>query len=381
MRQEVFERISGRLPANCANTSMVYHGGKLLALWEGGRPWQLDPITLDTIGEHDYNGELTKLNSFSAHGTVDAKTGAYYNFGIRPAMSLSGALHSRGAIDLYKIAPSGHLVQKGSFEVDYLSFTHDFALTENYMVFFVSPVAMKNQVPWIAGLIPFDEAIAWRPELGMKIYLVRKSDFQVEATFEVDDPFIAIHFSNAWETEDGKVHIDLTRFEDFSVNELLRDVFNSVGDSFSGTFWRYTLDKDQRTVRASKYHNSYRGEFPQWDHRKTTMPTSTMYAACFATETSTFFDGIQRINIDTGEVKLHCLGSGRYTSEAMHIPDPEKQSDNEGWLVSMVYDANNHKSEVLILDAATLNEVAVVPLKNHVPFGFHCGYTSKSFIR
>ena len=29
----------------------------------------------------------------------------------------------------------------------------------------------------------------------------------------------------------------------------------------------------------------------------------------------------------------------------------------------------------------TLDEVAVVPLQNHVPFGFHCGYSPRSFIR
>ena len=34
---------------NAANTSVVWHGGKLLALWEGGLPHRLDPTTLDTL--------------------------------------------------------------------------------------------------------------------------------------------------------------------------------------------------------------------------------------------------------------------------------------------------------------------------------------------
>nr|WP_290511710.1 carotenoid oxygenase family protein [Alcanivorax sp.] len=34
-----------------------------------------------------------------------------------------------------------------------------------------------------------------------------------------------------------------------------------------------------------------------------------------------------------------------------------------------------------MFDARTLDEVAVVPLRNHVPFGFHCGYSPRSFIR
>ena len=43
-----------RFPANVANTGVVMHAGKLLALWEGGRPTEINPDTLDTIGLHDY---------------------------------------------------------------------------------------------------------------------------------------------------------------------------------------------------------------------------------------------------------------------------------------------------------------------------------------
>lgn len=371
----------GRLPANCANTSLIFHGGKLLALWEGGRPWQLDPATLDTIGEFDYAGKLGRGRSFSAHGTVNARTGVYYNFGIRPAMTLNGVLNGRGAVDLYKIAPSGHLVQRGSFEVDFLSFCHDFALTENYMVFFLSPIAMKSPLPWLAGLMPFEQAISWQPELGMKVYVVRTSDFGVEKVFTVEKPYIAIHFSNAWENADGNIEIDLTRFEDFSVNNLLKDVFHSQGNSFSGTFWRVTLDMHGNQIKQQQYKNALHGEFPQWDHRYTTQPTSLMYAACMMSGQSTFFDGIQRIDVTSGEVRSHFLGAGRYTSEAMHIPPGDNDANREGWLISMIYNATTHTSEVVLYDAATLSEVAVVPLRNHVPFGFHCGYTTKTFVR
>ncbi|MCG8313881.1 MAG: carotenoid oxygenase family protein [Pseudomonadales bacterium] len=378
----------GRLPANCANTSLVYHGDKLLALWEGGRPWRLDPATLDTIGPFDYHGRLGKANAFSAHGKVNARTGAYFNFGVRPSFTPKDLLQGKGAIDLYKVSPSGHIVQKGAIETDYLSFCHDYALTENYMIFFVSPIAMKSAIPWLAGVESFDQAISWQPELGMKVYVVRTADFKLARTFTVSKPFIAIHFSNAWETSNGQIHLDLTRFEDFSVNELLRDVFNRDAKGAAGTFWRYTLDLAQDEMVAQQHKNALPGEFPQWDPRRTTLPTRYLYAACMMSDKSTFFDGVQRIDTSSGEVISHGLGGGRFTSEAMFIPDEtvhqanieSGESETKGWLISMVYDANVHRSEVVIFDAQTLDEVAIVPLQNHVPFGFHCGYTAKSFL-
>lgn len=88
----------GRLPANAANTSLIWHGGRLLALWEGGRPWQVDPVTLETIGEFNYGGKLGITDPFSAHGKVDPKTGYYYNHGL--------GVGARGPqINIYRISP------------------------------------------------------------------------------------------------------------------------------------------------------------------------------------------------------------------------------------------------------------------------------------
>ena len=77
---------------NAANTSVVQHGGRLLALWEGGLPHQLDPVTLATHGTFDYGGRLQNRTSvlgrflsphlpFSAHPKRDRETGELVNFG------------------------------------------------------------------------------------------------------------------------------------------------------------------------------------------------------------------------------------------------------------------------------------------------------------
>lgn len=43
---------------NVANTSVLRWGGRVLCLWEGGEPYELDPRTLETIGPFDILGSL-----------------------------------------------------------------------------------------------------------------------------------------------------------------------------------------------------------------------------------------------------------------------------------------------------------------------------------
>lgn len=38
---------------NVANTGVLHWGGRLLCLWEGGQPYELDPRTLKTLGPFD----------------------------------------------------------------------------------------------------------------------------------------------------------------------------------------------------------------------------------------------------------------------------------------------------------------------------------------
>ena len=68
-----------RQPANVSNTSVVMQGGRLLSLWEGGPPFALDPVTLDTRGIETFGGTV---KAFSAHPKVDPDSGELFNFGI-----------------------------------------------------------------------------------------------------------------------------------------------------------------------------------------------------------------------------------------------------------------------------------------------------------
>ncbi|HEU0145402.1 MAG TPA: carotenoid oxygenase family protein, partial [Bradyrhizobium sp.] len=62
-----------------ANTNIVFHGGRLLALEEAHLPTEIEPGTLATRGYHDYDGRLR--GAFTAHPKTDPVTGEMVFFG------------------------------------------------------------------------------------------------------------------------------------------------------------------------------------------------------------------------------------------------------------------------------------------------------------
>ncbi|HBE21778.1 MAG TPA: 9-cis-epoxycarotenoid dioxygenase, partial [Cyanobacteria bacterium UBA11367] len=64
---------------NVANTALVWHDNRLLALWEGGEPHSIEVPSLETVGSYTYGGNLK--SPFTAHPKVDPVTGEMMFFG------------------------------------------------------------------------------------------------------------------------------------------------------------------------------------------------------------------------------------------------------------------------------------------------------------
>jgi carotenoid cleavage dioxygenase-like enzyme len=56
-----------------ANTNIIFHGGRLLALEEGHLPTEIEPGTLNRRGYCDYDGRIA--GPFTAHPKVDPVSG------------------------------------------------------------------------------------------------------------------------------------------------------------------------------------------------------------------------------------------------------------------------------------------------------------------
>ncbi len=359
------------MPANAANTSIVYHGDKLLTLFEGGLPWQVDFDSLATIGPEDFGGQLKGMDTFSAHGKLHPRTGDYFNFG------MGGGL-TGPRITLYQIDPRGQLARRSTVKVDSMAFCHDNAMTENYLVFMVMPVTFDNMLDVVLARDTIDRNMSFKADQGMKVYVVSLEDFSLVKTFEVE-PFMYAHSSNCWE-ENGELVIDVVGFNEeqgASGTEFSRNLFTQPRPS-AGWMRRYRFNLNNGFNTSEELPCALPCEFPQWDWRLTGSKSRYIYSVGICeNETPGFYNALQRIDHVTGDTKVYDCGSGRYTSEPIFVPRTPDSDEADGYLLHLIYDASTEKSELMILDAESMSdEIASVPLQHHIPHGFHCGFTS-----
>ncbi len=366
-----------RAPANPANTSMIWHGGKLLALNEGGRPWSLDPKDLSTFGEYDFAGQLGPLNVFSAHGKVHPRTGDYVNFGAGVAgFGLSGP---KSCINLYRINPQGELFRKGRIALERFPFCHDFALTDRYAVFFINSIVIGGMASFLLGRSSISDNIAFDQAQPMRIVVVDLDTFAITREFETT-PGAMIHFGNAFEAGD-EVIVDGMFTDNFEANTVLTDVFNPRGRFGGGVYQRYTLNLATGHLGNERL-SERESEFPTFNPAVTGQRHTACYTACSVDNgANSFFNAFQKVSFD-GDSTLVTLPPGQYGSEPLFAAARNGQCEDDGYLLEVVYDAFDHLSELQIFRAQDVTDrVCRLRLRHHVPHQFHGHFTPDVFIQ
>lgn len=366
-----------RGPAHVANTSVMYHGGKLLALWEGGAPYELNPATLETRGEYSYQGHLNQQNPFSAHGKVNHKTGYYYNFGM--GMMGMGWKGPNWCVNLYKVSPNGQLVDTARFPVNDFTFLHDFAITEHFAVIIISSVKMEGAKEMVFGTGSLASTIRFDHEQPAQVLVVDLKTMKLAERYEID-PMLVVHYANAFE-RNGELLVDLIRFTDFEDNNALSNVFemDSLG---GGDLHRFTINIPNARIKHERLSdNTLPSEFPTIDARFTGFENRYTFLGTMTDNgTPGFFNAIHKFDNQTGKITPHQFGPGRFTSEPIFMPKHPEAKEGEGYVSSVVYNADEHKSYVVVLDASNMEEIARVNLKHHVPHQFHGQFSPHTFV-
>jgi all-trans-8'-apo-beta-carotenal 15,15'-oxygenase len=353
-----------RVPGNVANTSVTFHAGNLFALWEGGHPWQLDPDTLETIGDHDFDGRLKGAHAFSAHPKIDPATGELFNFGVNYG--------PRTRINSYRVGRDGRLEYLQPVTLPYPVMNHDFALTQKHLVFVIDPILLRLG-RFLLGFASFDGALRWDPSKTTRIVLVPRDGGKPRVV--ETEPFFHFHVNNSFEDGADTV-VDLVRYDDYGIGDSLRN-FSDGGFTERGKLWRLRVKPDGQL--ESHPLSPWQCEFPQHDWRRSTLGHRLSYVAGSSEGSSGAETAIVKVDHESGTSSAHDFGAGHVAGEPIFVPRSPDAGEDDGWLLSLVYSAREHRSRMVVLDARDLESepVAVAHLRHHVPLGFHGTFTTR----
>jgi len=123
--------------------------------------------------------------------------------------------------------------------------------------------------------------------------------------------------------------------------------------------------------------SSFGFEFPITNRVSARGPYRYIWGATVADPVnSTFMDQIIKLDLQTGE-KLTWQGETPNTlfpGEPLFVATPSSSAEDDGILLSVVYDSVAQNSYLMILHAATLTEIGRATTPNLVPLGFHGRY-------
>lgn len=255
----------GRLPPNLANTNVVEHAGRLFALWEGGPPHELHPDTLETLGVRRFGGVLRWVGTYSAHPCFCPGSGDMFNFGVE----FIPTPHLR----VYRTGRNGRLGHYRSASLPYVAMVHDFAITQRYLVFLISPI-IPDGIPIALGLKSFGDGMQYRPERGSSFILIPRDGGRIR---RIDcDPVLQFHLSNAFDDR-GDVVADVITYETGALLESIARFRTSSLRTASSEFTRFRITGDGRVTREQLSDRTceFPGTTPIARGARTATPTST----------------------------------------------------------------------------------------------------------
>jgi carotenoid cleavage dioxygenase len=308
-----------------ANTHVVEHAGRLLALEEGGFPYEVTRAC-ETVGACTFDGRLT--TPMTAHPKTCPTTGELFFYGapVRPPHLVLWRATSDGAID-------------ACLEVDIggPSMIHDFAITATSVVVFVSPWTFDARAtpPW-----------RWVDGAPARIGVLPRSLDAPPRWLEAAPAHLS-HSANAWDDGD-RIVLTGTRLAD--------------GTSLPRAH-RWELDVATGSVTESAL-DDVASEYPRVPDHEVGLPSRHAWTTSFVYEAEPDHHEVFRYDLDTGDRIRHVLPAGQTCGE------PVPAGHGGRWLLTFVHSRQTGTSHVLVL-SADLEPVCEIHLPVRVPGGFH----------
>jgi carotenoid cleavage dioxygenase len=333
-----------------ANTHVVGHAGKILALEEGHFPYVLDG-DLATVGATDFGGVLK--GSFTAHPKICPVTGELLAFGYSA---------TEPYLRYLRVSADGELVQTEDITVGGPTMMHDFNVTRNHVIFMDLPAVFDMKLA-LSGEMP----IHWDDSYPARLGIMPRDGTDAQVQWVDINPCYVFHPMNSY--EDGEtIVLDVARF-----SHIWRD---SPMDFPSPELWRWTIDTRTGKV-AEEQVDDRSAEFPRvadsvigLKHRYGYMMGMSLDAN--PDDPMSTSGSILKYDREKGERSEIELGRGRMGGEAVFVPSASPTGEDDGYLMTFVHDAESDTSQFVIMDAASMDNTPVASVDlPRIPSGFH----------
>ena len=336
-----------------ANTNVIGHAGRTFAIVEaGGNPYELS-FELDTIGACDFDG--TNPGGYTAHPKRDPATGELH------AVSYFWGWGNQVRYSV--IDRDGRVAKLIDVPTQSSPMLHDMSLTERYAVIYDLPVRFDLDMAMAGHSLPY----RWDPELAARVGLLPRDADDASAVrwFEVDQCYV-FHPMNAYDDGD-RVVLDVVRHPRMFATDMLGP------NEGAPTLDRWTVDVAAGKVLEERLDD--RGqEFPRVDERLVGRRHRYGYSVGFEQDASGQIDlgdnAVYRHDLVAGATSVRTFPGGT-VGEVVFVPNGDDAAEDDGVLMGYAFDSDKGTSALVVLDAATLDDVARIDLPVRIPHGFH----------
>jgi len=362
-----FQRVQGFMtakPTDSAKVSIGKIADRVMALGETPMQVQFDPQSLATVGVVDYDpGVLGRMTT--AHPHHDGQ-GAY---------NLIVKFNAVSRYNFFRLgADAGEKV--ASLPVRSPAYLHSFGMTPRYFIIAEYPFRV-NPAVLLLWRRPYIENFEWQPAKGTRWLFVERATGKLAHVVRTEAMF-AFHHVNAFDDGQGVV-VDLVAYDDASIIEhyYLKRLALPDARIPLGRLRRYRFDLARATAEATTV-NPTGLELPHIDYERYNMRADRRFTYGIGVRegAADFYNQLVKIDGGSGRHQVwHAADS--YPGEPVFVARPGAAAEDDGVLLSVVLDAAAGNSYLLVLDAATLEEVGRATLPQPVTFGFHGTFLQK----
>jgi beta,beta-carotene 9',10'-dioxygenase len=357
--RQIFKRVQALFSPDFtdnANVNLMQLGERYVAMTETPLPVEFDERTLATLGHaKKAPGQIT-----TAHPHHDRERGEAVNYAAHIGPRSQYRVFATDASDEQRIV--------AKVPVKEPAYMHSFGMTERFVILAEYPLLL-NPLQLATGSRSFIESYHWKPENGTRFLVIDRHTGGVHTTARAG-AFFAFHHVNAYEEGDDVV-VDLAAYDDATIIEQLYiDRLREGNSAVPSQLRRYRISPGSDTAEMEVLLDRT-VELPRIDYaRVNAKPYEVVYGAGVRPDSPDWMNELVKFDLPTRALKTW-HEPGCYPGEPVFVGRPGREDEDDGVILSVVFDGSTGRSFLLVLDAATFEEQARAEVPHHIPFGFH----------